>query len=269
MSTPERKALAEAITRFAYAQQQVAQNEATLQKANARLSSLFAESAELSEHDAAIEAKRTEGFKMALINDEPILMQEPPGYASVHLRKERCASEIQATQEGIKGLEAELEAARAHVDECDNAIELCRERVFCAEAEQLAQKFMERLDDLRRMSHKLRFMASRQVRLRQTEANSRNTAPIYWGNEKSRQIGMKGFVVAACHENVMGDSDLRGNIKVRERISAEVSAYWSALKTDASAVLSEEVKEGLFRPRVRSDVSDVSISDASLKEPAE
>jgi hypothetical protein len=233
--TPERKALAESITRLAYAEQQVAQTEATLEKANSRLSILLAESAELSEHDAAIDAKRSEGFKLALINDAPVLTQEVPGYAVLKLKKERNASEIQAAQEGIKGLEAELEAAREHVAECDNAVELCRESVFCSEAEQLAQEFMDRLNDLRRMSHQLRFMAARQVRLRQTESNSRNTAPIYWGNEKTRQISMRPFVIGACHENIMGDSDLRGNIKVRESIAEKVNAYWSALRLDPEA----------------------------------
>ncbi len=94
----ERKALSEAITAFAFAKQKIEQAESTLQKANQRFQTLFAESAELSEWDEEIAAKRTEGIKMALINDEPTLYQEPQGYATIKLKKERNATEIQAAQ---------------------------------------------------------------------------------------------------------------------------------------------------------------------------
>jgi hypothetical protein len=259
--TPERKALAEAITRHAFALQKVKQTEELLQKANNRLCILYGESTELSEYDAEIEAKRTEGFKMALVNDEPILHQEPEGYALVRLKKERNASEIQGTRDGITALEEELEFVKREAEETDYQVELAREAVFCADAEQLAQKFFARLNDLRQMSHNLRFMAARQVTLRRPERDSSTPQMFYAGSERSRSIRMSRDVINACQENIMGNSDLHGNLKVRDRVAQEVNAYWAALRTDADAKLSEETKENLFPSGVRSDVS----ADASLE----
>ncbi len=130
-------------------------------------------------------------------------------------------------------LEQELEEVRRNAEEADYQIELAREKVFCAAAEQTAQSFMEKLNDLGRMSHKLRFMAARHVRLRRKENRASNPPQMtYYGNETTRKIDMANSVIAACQENIIGDSDLRGNIKVWERISQAVTAYWSALRTN-------------------------------------
>jgi hypothetical protein len=264
-STPERKALAEAITRHAYALQKVTQIEELLQKANYRLRTLLAQSAELSEYDAEIEAKRTEGFKMALVNDEPILHQEPEGYAVIRLKKERNAAEIAGAKDGIAALEEELEFVKREAEEADYHVELAREAVFCVEAEQLAQEFKHKLDDLRRLSHKLRFMAARQVRLqRATESRPDTPQMTYWGNERSRPIRMNRPVIDACQENIMGNADLYGNLKVRDRVARDVNEWWAALRTNPDAALSEEVKECLLPAGARSVISDA----ASLEESA-
>ncbi len=154
-----------------------------------------------------------------------------------------------------------MEENRRYTDECDHAVELARESVFCAEAEELAREFTVKLADLRRTSHLLRFMAARQVRVRQKEDNQYSNAPVYWGHQQTRQISMKGFVIGACQENIMGDSDLHGNIKVRDTISKAVSAYWAALRTDPEATLSEERKNGLF-PTPAKSTDDVSLEHA-------
>lgn len=256
--TPERKALAESITKYAFALQQVEQAEDVLQKANNRLCVLFAESAELSEHDAVIEAKRVEGFKMALINDEPVLMQEPPGYASIHLRKERCASEIQATKEGIKVLEAELDAAKENAEELNIAIENAAEAVIAKEAEQMAISFMARLEELRREQYVMAALMNRWI------PRTRDNAVVGISNEPVRgvrQVKFPAIVGVATSQPILGDSELKGGIRVRNAVTAAVNNYWQKLKEDAEAQFSGEDSTNVNLPSP-SD-SNIIIVDAA------
>ncbi len=74
---------------------------------------------------------------------------------------------------------------------------------------------------------------------------------------------MKGFVIGACYENVMGDSDLHGNLKVRDRIAQAVTAYWNCLRNDPDAQFGTSDSSNEDHPSPCESESDASLESAA------
>ncbi len=179
-----RQQLREAISAYTEALSDLHRSENLLAKAHDLHCMLIARRTEQFDSlDAEISTARANLIKQALDSDSDahLLVQPIEGHAAKLLARENIDSQIQGVNDSLPVLESELAEARLHAEECENAIELAREQIFCAEAEALAQDFLQKLNELRAMSHKLRFMAARQVRIRRPE-NKQNNAPIYWGH---------------------------------------------------------------------------------------
>jgi tetratricopeptide (TPR) repeat protein len=237
--TPERKSLAEAITRHASALQNVKKTEELLQKANSRLRALLAQSADLSEYNAGIEAKRTEGFKMAIVNDAPTLMQEPEGYAVVRLKKERNASEIAGTKDGIAALEEELEFAKREAADCEIARDHAAEAVLAKETEQMAIGHMEKLNELRKEYYAISYLATRYVLRGSNERSISNVPGYLYGSGPTRLVNMPKIVKDAASQNIMGNFEINHGVKIRMDVEAAVKHYWQALKNDPNVTLDD------------------------------
>ncbi len=209
--------------------------ENVLARANEMLGALRAKRASFDSLDEEIASARANLIKQALANDgsEHLLTQEPEGFAAAKIARDNLDAQIDGVRDSIKVLEAELANAHRHTEEADFALELARKGVFAHEAETAAREFMQRLMDVRRMSMMLRFMNLRQMRKHPNALSV--TGSHFYGDGGMRKIGMPRLVTDAVHEEVMGDFDRRGGLKIRDDIARAVADWWARLRVDPLA----------------------------------
>jgi hypothetical protein len=231
----ERKALAEAIESYQTALADMHHAENTLARAHEMLRSLHAKRADFDSLDSEIASARADSIKQALDSaaNAHLLTQEPVGFAAAKVSRDNLDQQIAGVNDSLAVLEEELANARRHAEECDYALELAREAVFGQEAEALAQDFLQRLMEVRRMSMELRFMSLRQMR-KSPDALS-VTGSQFYGDGGMRKISMPPLVADAVHEDCMGDYDRRGGLKLRDDVGRAVADWWARLRIDPLA----------------------------------
>lgn len=237
MSTNPRSELREAIEAHVAALTRMHDAEVTLAKAGAMHCQLMARRADAFQNlDDQIALARAANLKRALDSDEDTrlsTLEAPAGFAAALVAREDLDEQIQGVKDSLPVLESELEEARRAAERAEYNLDCARERVFVAEATETAQEFMRALMELRQMSLKLRFMAVRQVR-RSPDARDSTGGPFY-GSGPNRPLTMPLAVNNAIHEEVMGDYDRRGGIKLRDETANKVTAWWAALRTNPDA----------------------------------
>jgi hypothetical protein len=149
----------------------------------------------------------------------------------------RVEAELASVRQAIPILESQLEAAKRHAEARAYEIEEAVEVVFVAEAETLTARYIEQIRETREVLNTLRFLAARKVQRDPSERGEPSAAPVYYGNETTRQICMPGYIIAACHDDCVGDSEVRGRMRVRGMVSKAVTAYWQRLHGYADAKL--------------------------------
>ncbi|WP_363348298.1 hypothetical protein [Methylocystis echinoides] len=263
MSNP-RQQLREAIKASAAALSELRHAENMLDRAHSLYDSLVEKRDEqFANLDDEMGRARADNLKRAIQGDENAhLLQEPGGFAAALIARDHLDQQIAGVHDSLPVLEAELTDARRAAEEADYTVELCRERVFADEAERLAQEFMQKLAEIRRMSIRLRFMALRQVR---RDPNARSlTGGQFYGQGHTRNISMPQSVAAAVHEEVMGDFDIRGGLKMREELSTRVADYWARLRIDPEAEFNEDRPQKRSRSMIEQFAIDLLPGDENL-----
>ena len=129
-----------------------------------------------------------------------------------------------------------------------------RAAVFADVAERLAGEFLQRLDELRHVSMRLQFMSVRTVK---RDPNTVNMNGNYWGQGDMRSIEMplKVYEAIGEHQSIMGSFDRRNPPQRKKALADAVQDWWSKLRIDPDATLSETTKDDMFRSSVQSDAS--------------
>lgn len=222
--SPERKALADAIAAHAAAIETVAQAEATLTKANDLHCGLQAQLAAFESLDSDIARARTERMKLALATGEHHFpADEPEGFASRIIARDNLQDHLNRVRETLPLLMAERDFAQTNVATLDIEREIAAEKVIAIEAEEMAVAFLAQLNALRSEHYRL---ASYHNRWRKTPTGM-------------TQVRMSSIVMGAAMENILGDSEIHGGIRVREAIAKAMNEYWAALKSDPRAMLAD------------------------------
>jgi hypothetical protein len=230
--SPERVKLSETIAAHKEALADTARADELLRGANRMLVELLTRRDD--SLDSEISAARAAQTVRAIESGERhLLTQGVQGYASRLTARDRVESELASIRETIPILESRLDETKRHVDDCAQAVGLAVEAVVIAEAEERARSFIRQIREAREALYVLRFLAARQVKRPLSEI--KNTPMVAYGSSPTRAIKMPGFVIAACHENIIGDSEVMNGTRLRDAVSAEVSAYWSRLHSDPEA----------------------------------
>jgi hypothetical protein len=217
----------------------VTRAENMLHGAHDMLTKLLARSGDFASLDDEISSARAANVKAAIVGEDTLWRDDPSGRFAERLQaRDKIEEEIGAVRQTIPSLERDLDDVKRAVEAARYKIEEEAERVFAQEADALAREYLAKLDEVRRMSQQLWFMADIQVK--HEPQKRRHDAPLYWGGEVTRQIAMTGHVASAVKENVWGDFDARGGIALRERIRRGVTQWWHRLHADPQAQLEME-----------------------------
>ncbi len=76
---------------------------------------------------------------------------------------------------------------------------------------------------------------------------------------------MPPTVLDAVGQEIMGTYFQRNTPRRKDEIARSVQEWWSALRTDPLARLSEDMKIATFPSRDGPDIPDAGVSDLSLK----
>jgi chromosome segregation ATPase len=233
-----RQQLREAIEANAEALADMRHAENTLARAHEMLGALMAKRADFDSLDSEIATARANLVKQALESEgnEHLLTEEPSGFAAAKIARENLDLKIAGVRDSIKVLEEELNAAREHTDECSVAIEHAAEAVIAEQAEQMAISFMTKLEDLRREQYVLAALINRWI----PRARSENAVGIHGEPVRGvRQVKMPAVVGEAASQPIVGDSERKGGIFIRNAMMEAVARYWQNLKDDANAMLDD------------------------------
>jgi hypothetical protein len=238
--TKEREQLREAIKDYTEALANMHRAENTLARAHEMMDTLLSNRSCFDALDSEIATARADLIRQALDceDNRHLLVAEPEGFAAAKVSRDNLDQQIAGVNDLLAVLEEKLANARGHAEECDYALELAREAVFGQEAEALAQDFLQRLMEVRRMSLELRFMSLRQMR-KSPDALSVTGSQLY-GDGGMRKISMPRLVADAVHEDVMGDYDRRGGLKLRDDVGRAVADWWARLRIDPLATFDAE-----------------------------
>lgn len=240
--SPERHALREAITAHDDAVEQAERAQTLLDKAHALHEDITDQLAGHKDLDAAIAAARANKLKIALASaDHPLPPDDgQPEFAAKIIARNNLREHLDQIAVTLPVLESELKDAQKHVERCDIAIEHAAENVICAEAEQLAVEFLATLTALRRQHYVLASFCTRYVRRLPDEGGVRPIAGQLYGTSGPRRVRMSSVTLGAAMENILGDSEIKGGMRVRDAVAQAVSEYWAALKSDADATLNAD-----------------------------
>lgn len=231
----ERSALREAISTHKAALEQVASAKATLQKGNDLVAALSKELAEFQDLDNEVALARSANLKLALATGEQHFnIAEPSGFASRIIARDNAMERLASVQMALPTLEREVADAEAEATNCDFAIERAAEKVLAVETELRAVAHLEKITALRKEHYIISQLAMRYVK----HPPSFNSAGQL-GTISQRRAQMSGVTISAAMENVLGDYELRGGMKVRNEMGLAAQAYWQALKTNADAEFAE------------------------------
>jgi hypothetical protein len=264
-NTNPRQQLRDAIEASAEALSAMHSAENLLARANEMLGALRAKRADFDSLDSQIATARVDLIRQALDSEDNVhlLTEEPGGFAVAKSSRDNLDTQIAGVSDSIAVLQEQLTESRKAAEMADYLLDQARAAVFAAEAEKLAIEFLARLEELRHVSMRLSYMSMRTVK-RNPATIQRHNGPYYGGGATST-ITMPKVVVEAVGEECMGSYFRKNTPRKKDEISAAVSSWWAALRTDAEAHLDEATKEGMFRPSVGDDAS----ADASLTQAAE
>jgi hypothetical protein len=225
----KREELARAIQVHQQALEAVVSAKITLQKALDLASALSAELAGFSGLDDEIARARTASMKAVLaVGETHFEIDEPEGFASRLVSREVITARLEQVSGTISVLEKELSDAQAEAARLDFAREHAAEKVLAAETERRAIAHLEKIEELRKEHYIITALATRYVRHPPT-ANSTGQ----YGGVSQRRAQMPGSVHGVAMENVLGDYEARGGMRVRHAMGLAAQAYWQALKNDA------------------------------------
>ncbi len=242
--TPKRTALSSAIAAHAKALNNVQVAEDVLEKANTHLSGLQDRFAEFDGLDQQIESARADELQAKFATGEEIasLVDPPSGFAAATLKRDHLEAEIAAARSAIKILEGKLAQAEEDVAQRDYEREAAAECVIIAETEQLAIKHLAKLATLRKEHYILANLVNKYVKRDPSERVVGSVPGLLYGSGGVRKIKMSAVVINAATQDILGDSERSGGIRVRDAVAQAVNDYWQALKADADATLHPEPK---------------------------
>lgn len=224
----ERDILRNAIAAHHHALELVATAKETLQKARDLASDLALKAAAFDGLDNEIARARAAQMKLCLANGDDFPPFDDAEFASRLIARDNVLTRLRHVRDTIPTLEKELADAEAEATRLDFAREACAEKVLAAETELLAIAHLEKIEELRKEHYVITALATRYVRHPPT-INSAGQL----GTVSQRRAQMSGAVHGVAMENILGDYEARGGMRVRHATSLAAQTYWNALKNDA------------------------------------
>jgi hypothetical protein len=231
--TPEREALAAAIAAHGEAIGAADKARETLDRAQAFVDDLEAQVAQFGDLDVRIASSRAESIKRAMATGATPTLEPSEELTAALLEKAEAEHKLSAARQALEALRGELDTANAAVKRAGLVKEWAAEKVLATELDGAAESFVARLSELRRDFYMLQF-SMRQMVHRDPDAPK----PAVIAGDL-RPVVVSPAVVAAVRENVLGDSEARGGMRVRDEVASHVRDYFTALKSDAGAVFGD------------------------------
>jgi hypothetical protein len=218
----------------------VARAEELLQRAQDMADSINEKRAQFDGLDDEIAAANADNVKRAIMGESCVLTEAPQGFASQLVARDNANTQLQSVNEALPLLREQLESAKRRLYECDALRDAAAEQVIATEAEAMATAHLEKLDALRAEHYVLNFLSMQHVKRSPSENVVASVPGQLYGSGPTRRVQMSPVVNEAASEQILGASEFKGGLRVREAIGARVASYFRALKDDPDAALAIE-----------------------------
>jgi tetratricopeptide (TPR) repeat protein len=237
MLTPQRQSLAAAIGDYRMALSDVARAEELLQRAQDMAESINEKRAAFAGLSDEIAAVNADNVRRAIMGEDCLLTEPATGFAGRLVARDSADAQLQSVNEAIPLLREQLEGAKRRLNECDALRDAAAERVIATEADAMAMAHLQKLEALRAEHYVLNFLAMQHVKRAPSENVVASVPGQLYGSGPTRRVQMSPVVNEAISEQILGTSEFRGGLRVREAIGAQVASYFRALKDDPDAAL--------------------------------